>query len=101
MPDVDTTILKNLLDQLKPKLNKAVIALATVSENRVHLVVGVTKNTVDQINAGKLVSYLAEQLGGKGGGRPDMAQGSGDRIEALEKTLSSVQSWVKEKIGED
>jgi alanyl-tRNA synthetase len=98
LPDMDIDVLRNLLDQLKQKLDRAVIVFATSQAGRVQLIVGVTKNCTDKIHAGQLVAYLAERLGGKGGGRPDMAQGGGDKLNALEATLSSVQDWIRNKI---
>lgn len=96
--DVDLGSLRQAVDRLKQKLSQAVILLATVSENKVYLVAGVTKNCTALIKANNLVAFTAEQLGGKGGGRPDMAQGGGDKVEALDNVLDSARFWIKEKL---
>ncbi len=84
------------MDQFKNKLGKAVVLLATVEEdNKVALVAGVTQNLTDKIKAGDLMRHVAEQIGGKGGCRPDMAQGGGNDVAALESALASVASWVE------
>lgn len=91
----DVVALRTMMDELKQKWSKSVIVLAAVVDQRAHLVVGVTKNCTDKINAGILVSELAKQLGGKGGGRPDMAQGGGEDVSKLNDVLSSIVEWVK------
>ena len=92
----DSKSLRDTVDQFKNKLGKAVVLLATVEEdNKVALVAGVTQNLTDKIKAGDLMRHVAEQIGGKGGGRPDMAQGGGNDVAALESALASVASWVE------
>ncbi|OOZ35882.1 alanine--tRNA ligase [Solemya velesiana gill symbiont] len=95
----DPKSLRETMDQLKNKLGSAVIVLATVAGNKVSLVAGVTKDQTKQVKAGDLVKFVAEQVGGKGGGRPDMAQAGGNNPEALPGALDSVESWVREKLG--
>jgi alanyl-tRNA synthetase len=95
----DSKILRDTLDQLKQKLKTAVIVLAAVENEKVLLVAGVTKDTVARVHAGELVNYVAEQLGGKGGGRPDMAQAGGVNSSALQPALQSVSSWVKKRLA--
>jgi len=95
--DINTA--RKLLDQLKDKLQKAVVVLALQKNKSVNLLVGVTKNCTDKVHAGELVRMIAEQIGGKGGGRPDMAQGGGDRVDALAQALTSVESWIKNKLN--
>jgi alanyl-tRNA synthetase len=95
----DVKTLRDTLDQLKNKLGSAVIFLAAVNHGKVSLVAGVTKDRTDRVKAGELVKRIAEQVGGKGGGRPDMAQAGGSRPEALPQALASVEPWVREKLG--
>ncbi|MGB6976086.1 MAG: alanine--tRNA ligase [Gammaproteobacteria bacterium] len=94
----DNETLRNLVDQLKNQLNKAVVVLAVVNDGQVQLVCGITKNCTDKLRAGELMAYLAQQVGGKGGGRPDLAQGGGNNPAALTAALHSVVFWVKEKL---
>lgn len=91
-------LMRQLMDDLKGKIKSGVVVLATVSDNKVQLIVGVTKDCTDKVLAGELVKFLAEQVGGSGGGRPDMAQAGGSKPEALDRALESVTEWVKEKI---
>ncbi len=94
----DVKTLRDTLDQLKNKLGSAVIVLSAVQGNKVSLVAGVTKDRTDKVKAGDLVKMVAEQVGGKGGGRPDMAQAGGSNPEALPQALTSVENWVKERL---
>ena len=96
----DVATLRNAVDQLKNRLDTAVVILGGVEDGRVRLVAGVSKNTVDRVAAGDLVRMVAEQVGGKGGGRPDMAQGGGDRPEALVSALASVPAWLRTQLGQ-
>ena len=90
--------LRDSVDQLKNKLGTSVIVLAAVSEDKVSLVVGVSKDLTEKIKAGQLVNMIAEQIGGKGGGRPDMAMAGGTDCSSLPKALDSVEAWVKAKL---
>jgi alanyl-tRNA synthetase len=94
----DSKSLRDSVDQFKNKLGTAVVLLATVEDGKVALVAGVTQNITDKIKAGDLMRYVAEQLGGKGGGRPDMAQGGGNDVSALDSALASVSPWVRERL---
>jgi alanyl-tRNA synthetase len=94
----DAKTLRDTLDQLKNKLGSAVIVLATANDGKVSLVAGVTKDRTDRIKAGDLVKMVAEQVGGKGGGRPDMAQAGGSNPEALPQALASVEIWARERL---
>lgn len=94
----DSKILRDTLDQLKQKLKTAVILLAAVDSEKVLLVAGVTRDTVDRVHAGELVNYVAEQVGGRGGGRPDMAQAGGNNPASLKQALDSVKAWVQSKL---
>ena len=90
--------LRDTLDQLKNKLGTAAIVLATVNEDKISLVAGVTANATDRLKAGDLVNYVAKQVGGKGGGRPDMAQGGGTEPAKLKEALANVTDWVNSRI---
>ena len=95
----DSKSLRTTMDRLKDKLGSAVIVLAAVNDGKVSLVAGVTKDSVDRVKAGTLVNFVAEQVGGKGGGRPDMAQAGGGNPDNLELALASVLSWVSEQLA--
>jgi len=95
----DNKVLRETLDQLKNKLGDAAVVLATVNGEKVSIVAGVSKTKTGILKAGDLVNVVAEQVGGRGGGRPDMAQAGGTKPEALEAALKSVPEWVKQQIG--
>jgi alanyl-tRNA synthetase len=94
----DARALRETLDKLKDKLKSAAIVLAAADGGKVALIAGVTSDLTSKIKAGELVNHVAQQVGGKGGGRPDMAQAGGTRPESLPQALASVQSWVAERI---
>lgn len=93
----DAKSLRDTLDQLKNKLGSGVIALAVVNEGKVNLICGVTKDLLNRYKAGDLVNHLALQLGGKGGGRPDMAQAGAPNPDGLAVALASVSDWIKSR----
>ncbi len=95
---VDAKGLRNTMDQLKTKLGSCAIVLAVVSGDKVSLAAGVSKDSIKRIKAGDLVNSVASQVGGKGGGRPDMAMAGGNQPENLEKALSTVPSWVENQL---
>jgi alanyl-tRNA synthetase len=95
----DPKTLRDTMDQLKNKLGSAVILLAAVTDGKVSLVAGVTKDQTSRVKAGDLVRSVADIVGGKGGGRPDMAQAGGTRPEALPQALAAVEPWVRERLG--
>ncbi|MGI9304708.1 MAG: alanine--tRNA ligase, partial [Gammaproteobacteria bacterium] len=95
----DPKSLRDTLDQLKNKLGSAAIVLATVVDGKVSLVAGVTKDRTNNLKAGDLVNAVAQQVGGRGGGRPDMAQAGGDNPEALPAALQSVPDWVRQHMS--
>ena len=95
---VDSKTLRSTIDALRQKLGSSVVLLATVTDNRIHLAAGVSKDYIDKLHAGKLMQYVTAQIGGKGGGSVDMAQGSGTDVKALDKALTSVSSWVASKL---
>ena len=99
LPGVDAKTLRSTVDQLKDKLGQAVVILATVDGGKVRLAGGVTKAETDRLHAGKLVGAVAEQVGGKGGGRPDMAQAGGTDAAALPAALASVQNLVESALA--
>jgi alanyl-tRNA synthetase len=86
--------LRDVADKLKDKLGSAVIVLAVVSGDKVSLVAGVTKDLTGSYQAGKILNHVAQQVGGKGGGRPDMAQGGGTQPENIESALASVKDLI-------
>lgn len=94
LENVNAKQLRETLDQVKSKFDKAAIVLASVNDNKISLVAGVTKNITDQIKAGDLVKHVAAQVDGKGGGRADMAQGGGNNPAKLSEALDSVFKWV-------
>ena len=99
MDGADPKTLRDMVDQLKSKLGTAVIVLSTVKGDKVSLVAGVTKDSMDKVQAGELVNYVAQQVGGRGGGRPDLAQAGGNDPSALQSALASVSAWVTQKTG--
>jgi alanyl-tRNA synthetase len=99
MDGVDPKSLRETVDKLKDKLGSAAVVLATVSGEKISLVAGVTKDESKRLKAGELVNFVAQQVGGKGGGRPDMAQAGGNQPDHLPKALESVPSWVKDKLN--
>ena len=94
----DIKTLRETLDKLKDKLKSAAIVLAAVADGKVMLIAGVTANITDKVKAGELVNAVAQQVGGKGGGRADMAQAGGTQPESLATALASVSTWVKRKL---
>ncbi|WP_431064614.1 alanine--tRNA ligase [Methylotuvimicrobium sp.] len=97
--DSDPKALRDMLDQLRNKLGSSAVVLATVKDDKVSLIAGVSKDLVSKIKAGDLVNVVATQVGGKGGGRPDMAQAGGNNPAALPEALNSVAQWVREQLG--
>lgn len=96
---VDMKSLRSTVDQLKNKLGKSIIALAIVNDSKVSLITGVSKDITDKVKAGELISMIAAQVGGKGGGRPDLAEAGGNQPENLTKALASVYEWVGKKLS--
>jgi alanyl-tRNA synthetase len=95
----DPKALRDTVDQLKNKLGTAAVVLATVQDGKVSLVAGVTKDATDRIKACDLVNLVAEQVGGKGGGRPDMAQAGGTQPEGLSQALTGVPDWIRARLA--
>lgn len=95
----DAKSLRDIADQYKQKLGSAVVLLSTVEDGKASLVASVTPDLVGKIKAGDLVGHVAKQIGGKGGGRPDMAQGGGTEVAQLQSALDSVNAWVNSHLG--
>jgi alanyl-tRNA synthetase len=93
----DVARLRETMDKLKDKLKTAAIVLASVADGKVSLIAGVTADSIGRVKAGELVNFVAQQVGGKGGGRPDMAQAGGTDPSGLPKALEGVAAWVSEK----
>ncbi len=98
LDEADPAVLRETLDKLKNKLKSAAIVLASVNDGKVSLIAGVTADANSKVKAGELVNYVAQQVGGKGGGRPDMAQAGGTNPENLPAALASVTGWVSSKL---
>lgn len=96
--NAEPKMLRTMVDDLKNQLGSAIIVLATVVEGKVSLIAGVTKDLTDRVKAGELVGELATRVGGKGGGRPDMAQAGGSQPEALAAALAGVSDWVSHRL---
>ena len=93
----DSATLRETMDKLKDKLKTAAIVLATVKDGKVSLIAGVTADAIAKVKAGDLVNFVAQQVGGKGGGRPDMAQAGGTDPSGLAAALQGVVKWVGER----
>ena len=94
----DAKTLRDTMDKLKDKLKTAVIVLAAVDGEKVQIAVGVTADTVGKVKAGELANHVASQVGGKGGGKPDMAMAGGTEPAKLSEALDSVLDWVTAKL---
>ena len=98
LQDVDAKDLRVMMDDLKNQLGSGILILGLAQEKKVNLIAGVTKDLVGQVKAGELVNFVAQQVGGKGGGRPDMAQAGGTNPEHLDAALASVEAWLEERL---
>ncbi|MDD2801674.1 MAG: alanine--tRNA ligase [Methylococcales bacterium] len=99
LDDVDSKSLRDLVDQLKNKLGSSAVVLAVVEGDKVSLTAGVSKDVMGRVKAGDLVNFVATKVGGKGGGRPDLAQAGGNDPSGLSAALEQVSGWVKEQLG--
>lgn len=99
LPEADPKSLRELSDKLKDKLGSGVLLVAANSGDKISLIAGVTKDLTNSLKAGDLMKHVTGQLNGKGGGRPDMAQGGGEGLDKLPEALSSVASWVESQLG--
>ena len=98
LPGADAKTLRDTMDKLKDKLKTAVVVLAAVEGDKVQLAAGVTSDTIGKVKAGELVNFVAQQVGGKGGGKPDMAMAGGTDATHLDAALESVRAWVTERL---
>lgn len=98
LENADAKTLRETLDQLKDKLKMCAIVLSTIEDGKIALIAGVSADLTNRIKAGELINFVAQQVGGKGGGRPDMAQAGGTQPDRLPAALESVMGWVEEKI---
>jgi len=94
----DAKTLRDTMDKLKDKMKSAVIVLASADGEKVNIAAGVTADNTGKVKAGELANFVAQQVGGKGGGKPDMAMAGGTDAAALPKALASVQAWVTERV---
>jgi len=94
----DPTVMRETLDKVKDRMQSGVAVLATVNDGQVSLIAGVTKDLTGRVKAGDLVNHVAKQVGGKGGGRPDMAQAGGNNPDALPEALRSVEGWLEQRL---
>lgn len=99
LKDVEAKSLRSMVDDLKVKMSSGIIVLATANGDKVSLIAGVTKDLIGKVKAGELVNMVAMQVGGKGGGRPDMAQAGGSQPENIDTALASVQPWLNDKLA--
>jgi alanyl-tRNA synthetase len=95
----DNKALRDTLDQLKNKLGTAAIVLISEDDGKVRVVAGVTKDKTSVVRAGDLVNIAAAEVGGKGGGRPDMAQAGGNQPEHIDKALAAAKAWLHQKLS--
>ena len=86
------------VDHLKSKLGSAVVVIGSVDDGKVRLAAGISEDLIDKLQAGNLINFVAEQVGGRGGGRPDFAQAGGTQPDSLAEALASVADWVEEKL---
>ncbi|KPJ67769.1 MAG: alanyl-tRNA synthetase [Coxiella sp. DG_40] len=99
LKNVDSKIMRSIIDKLRQQLGSCVILLGTVVNKKVQLVAGVSGDCTDKLNANELIQHVTKQISGKGGGRSDMAQGSGTNVMKLDVALDSVKNWVAKKIS--
>ena len=97
MDDLDASGLRDSVDHLKDRLGSSVVVLSSVDGDKVRIAAGVSKDLTARIKAGNLVNFVASQVGGKGGGRPDFAQAGGNRPDLVDEALSSVSAWVADQ----
>ncbi|MDH5285374.1 MAG: alanine--tRNA ligase [Betaproteobacteria bacterium] len=98
LDDASPTVMREMLDKVKDRMQSGVAVLAAVRDGQVSLVAGVTKDLTGKVKAGDLVNFVAQQVGGKGGGRPDMAQAGGDNPGALPEALRSIEGWLEQRL---
>jgi alanyl-tRNA synthetase len=94
----DATVMRETLDKVKDRLQSGIAVLATINDGKVALIAGVTKDLTGRVKAGDLVNHVAQQVGGKGGGRPDMAQAGGTDPAGLPDALRSIEAWLEQRL---
>ncbi len=97
--NTDVAVLREIVEKLKQKLQSAVVILASVAEGKVSIIAGVTSDATAKVKAGELVNFVAQQVGGKGGGRPDIAQAGGTDPSGLPAALAAVPGFVQERLA--
>lgn len=95
---IESGALRTMIDDLKNQIGSGVILLGVATGDKVSLIAGVTKDLTQKVKAGELVNFVAQQVGGKGGGRPDMAQAGGSQPENLDTAIASVKEWLQERL---
>jgi alanyl-tRNA synthetase len=95
---VEAKSLREMVDGLKNQLRSGIIVLGLVNDGKVSLIAGVTNDLTSTVKAGDVVNIAAQQVGGKGGGRPDMAQAGGSQPENIDKALAAVSTWLEDKL---
>jgi alanyl-tRNA synthetase len=98
LDNADAAVMRETLDRIKDRMQSGVAVIATVSEGKVSLIAGVTKDLTGRVKAGDLVNHIAQQVGGKGGGRPDMAQAGGTNPAALPEAMRSIEGWLEQRL---
>jgi alanyl-tRNA synthetase len=98
LDNADAAVMRETLDRIKDRMQSGVAVIATVSEGKVSLIAGVTKDLTGRVKAGDLVNHVAQQVGGKGGGRPDMAQAGGTNPAALPEAMRSIEGWLEQRL---
>jgi alanyl-tRNA synthetase len=96
---VEAKSLRGMVDDLKNKMSSGIILLATANDNKVSLIAGVTKDLIGKVKSGELVNVSAQEVGGKGGGRPDMAQAGGSQPENIDAALTAARNWLTDKLS--
>ena len=99
LENIDAAAMRKLIDQLRNQLGSSVVVLASADAGTVRVAAGVSKDLIARIQAGNLVNFVAQQVGGKGGGRPDFAQAGGSQPENMENALATVAPWVRDNTG--
>jgi alanyl-tRNA synthetase len=94
----DSKNLRTMMDNAKNQMGSGIAFIANVADGKIGLIAGVTKDLTGKVKAGDLVKMVAEQVGGKGGGRPDMAQAGGTDVDALPEALRSIRGWLEERL---
>ena len=95
---VESKSLRSMMDDIKNRIGEGIVVLGVAGDNKVNLIAGVTKGLTSKVKAGELVNFVAAQVGGKGGGRPDMAQAGGSQPENLSAALDSINAWLEDKL---